>query len=244
MLQSQAETSGLVPVDKPDTRTDQVYRQIRHLLLSGALTAGEKMTTRGLADAMQVSGTPAREALGRLVAEGALEFGANRTVQVPLLTPEQIDEIYDARILLESLIIESAVPRRTEAQIAVLERIYAEHVAAIAAEDFRASVRLNFEFKFAIYQAANRPTILRIIEGLWLRTGPHIRFVYPPSGNSEIFLQYHADCLLAMKAGDVVRTKSALVRDLMEAQGRLRLAVATIHPAPRRSSQDLAKMEF
>lgn len=230
-----AEEAGLVPVDKTDTRTDLVYRQIRHLLLSGGLTAGEKMTTRGLAEAMQVSGTPAREALGRLVAEGALEFGPNRTVQVPLLTSNQIDEIYDARILLEGLIVESAVPLRTAAQIEALEKIYADHVAAIAAEDYRASARLNFEFKFAIYQAANRPTILRIIEGLWLRTGPHIRFVYPP-GNSQIFLSYHADCIVAIKAGDVVRAKSALVRDLMEAQGRLRLAVATKAPIAVRSS--------
>ncbi len=223
-------TLALEPVERSDTRADQVYRQIRLSLLSGAMTAGERMTTRGIAQAMQVSGTPAREALGRLVAEGALDFGPNRTVQVPLLTPEQIDEIYDARILLEGLIVESAVPRRTEGQIETLESIYEQHAAAIAAKDFRTSARLNFEFKFSIYQTANRPTIMRIIEGLWLRTGPHIRLVYPPSGDNDIFLHYHSDCIAAFKAGDVVRTKGALVRDLMEAQDRLRRAVTMLDP--------------
>ena len=122
------------------------------------------MTTRGLAEEMNVSGTPAREALGRLVAEGALDFGSDRTVQVPLLTASQVDEIYDARILLEGLLIEAAVPKRTDAQIRRLESIHKSHVVAISGGNYRDSARLNFEFKFEIYRAAAKPIIMRLIE--------------------------------------------------------------------------------
>ena len=220
--------TGVLGKAPSDSRSDQVYWQLRHALLSGAIPAGKRMTTRGLAEEMNVSGTPAREALGRLVAEGALDFGSDRTVQVPLLTASQVDEIYDARILLEGLLIEAAVPKRTDAQIRRLESIHKSHVVAISGGNYRDSARLNFEFKFEIYRAAAKPIIMRLIEGLWLRTGPHIQLVYSPSGDADIILRFHREALSALKAGDTVRTKSAMMRDLMEAQSRLRSAVSSL----------------
>ena len=219
---------------RSDTRADQVYWQIRLALLSGAMPAGQRMTTRGLAEEMKVSGTPAREALGRLVAEGALDFGPNRTVQVPLLTTSQVDEIYDARILLEGQLIEAAVPNRSTTQVAQLETIHKQHVEAIGLKDYRTSVRLNFEFKFTMYKAARRPITLRIIEGLWLRTGPHVHFVYPESADNEVFARLHRDAIEGLKAGDVIRVKSAILRDLMEAQARLRQALSALQTSKRR----------
>jgi DNA-binding GntR family transcriptional regulator len=231
---------SVVP-SRSDTRADQVYWQIRLALLSGAMPAGQRMTTRGLAEEMNVSGTPAREALGRLVAEGALDFGPNRTVQVPLLTASQVDEIYDARILLEGQLIEAAVPNRSTAQVVELENIHSQHVEAIGRRDYRTCVRLNFEFKFTMYKAAKRPITLRIIEGLWLRTGPHVHFVYPQSADNEIFARLHRDAIEGMKVGDVIRVKSAILRDLMEAQARLRVALAALQTSRTPKKKHLQK---
>ena len=57
-----------------------------------------------VAEAMGVSTTPAREALGRVTADGGLEYTGPKTMRVPVLSHERFDELQDVRIALESLI--------------------------------------------------------------------------------------------------------------------------------------------
>lgn len=92
-----------------DTLQDQVYRQIREALMSGRFQPGQKLTIRGLAEALGSSPMPVREALQRLSAENAFEVTETSRLRVRLMTVERLREIRDARVALEGLLAEKAV---------------------------------------------------------------------------------------------------------------------------------------
>src|SRR6476659_3132276 len=100
----------------------QVYESLREALTAGRFLPGQKLTFRFVADALGVSLTPVREALRRLVAEGAFEMQPNRSVRVPLMTREKILELRDIRMALEGLAVEKAANLADRQQVAGLRR--------------------------------------------------------------------------------------------------------------------------
>ena len=86
-----------------DLKTHQwVYQLLRNNLLCGRIEPGKPLTIRGLAEILQVSPMPVREALHRLACEGAVEVKNNRRVIVPAMTAEKFSELCELRILLET----------------------------------------------------------------------------------------------------------------------------------------------
>src|SRR5690625_2794966 len=90
----------LTPVSIPNgpiTRQEWAYRQLKEAILGGQFVPGRSVTLRGIAAMLDVSLTPVREAMRRLVAERALEAHGNRRVTVPKMTPRKLDELCSVR---------------------------------------------------------------------------------------------------------------------------------------------------
>jgi DNA-binding GntR family transcriptional regulator len=83
-----------------ETLNDRVYREMRTMIMSGGFEPGSELTLRALAQALQVSLMPVRDAISRLVVERALEMLPNRTVIVPEITADRFLEIRRVRLLL------------------------------------------------------------------------------------------------------------------------------------------------
>src|SRR6187399_2056657 len=81
----------------------QVYDSLRDALTAGRFAPGQKLSFRFIAGSLGVSLTPVREAIRRLVAEGAFEMRPNRSVRVPLMTRDKVLELRDLRMELEGL---------------------------------------------------------------------------------------------------------------------------------------------
>ena len=166
-----------VPVDT--SLRAQVYDSLREALTSGKFKPGQKVTFRAVAGTQGVSLTPVREALRRLVAEGAFEMQPNRSVRVPLMTRARVLELRDLRMAVEGLAAEKAAHLATRAQVAKVRRVAHDIMVARSRGDSvldRMKVR---EFHFSLYAIADQPALLRVIEGLWLQTGPYLNLLYP-----------------------------------------------------------------
>lgn len=164
---------------EPVILRDRVYARIREALMTGKFLPGDKVTIRSLAGALGTSLTPVRDALGRLVAEGALEGEPNRSVRVPLMTASKLAELRDIRIAVEGLAAAKAAEAITAGEIAQLKRVAAEVIAARDRGDTPTDIAKVVEFQFLAYRASRMPQLLRIIEGLWLQTGPYINLLFP-----------------------------------------------------------------
>lgn len=158
---------------------EQIYQRLCEGLRSGRFSPGEKITIRQISDLEGSSPTPVREALYRMVAEGTLVAEANRSARVPLLTGADIRELRDVRVLVEGLAAARAAEVCDVSLVAKLRSIAAELREARARGDFETDLRCVYEFQIGLYRACEMPHLIRIIEGLWMRTGPYMTLMYP-----------------------------------------------------------------
>jgi DNA-binding GntR family transcriptional regulator len=195
----------------------QVYDSLRAALTAGRFVPGQKLTFRFVAGALGVSLTPVREALRRLVAEGAFEMQPNRSVRVPLMTRARILELRDIRMAVEGLAAEKAAAGANRQQIANLRRIALEIAAARSRGDSATDRQNVREFHFALYAIAGQPTLLRVIEGLWLQTGPYMNLLYPDFIRSPRGPQTRARVIRALQAHDAVAARREIENDIRNA---------------------------
>lgn len=180
---------------------ERVYRALRTRIMHGEIGPGEALTLRGIGVTYAVSMTPAREAVRRLVAEGALSLSSSGRVSTPALSNERIEELATLRALLEPELASRALPRAHFALIERLETINQGVNQVIARHDATGYIRLNLEFHRTLYLRAQAPAMLAMTETVWLQLGPTMRALYGRLNRTEP--PYHHKLILAaLKAGD------------------------------------------
>lgn len=203
-----------------------IYRKLRETILFGEIAPGEAVTIQGLCTLLEAGMTPVREALRRLIAEGALRFQGNRRVIVPTLSVANVDEIIFARHWLESHMAERASLRATTALWQELADIDAHIDAAIRRGDLHAYLRHNYMFHKKIYVMADTPILLDLADGLWLRFGPSLRVMIVRSGTQSL-PDKHKDLLDCMRRGDAEGAARAMREDMLQGMDQIRRLVST-----------------
>lgn len=196
---------------------EQAYTALKNALLVGRFAPGQSVTIRGLGASLGVSATPVREALQRLIAEGALEFSASRTVQVPVMTKARFGEITRIRLCLEPLAGEAAATRADEALCARLEGLDAMMLAAISEGRFSDYLAHNHSFHFQIYETAAQPFLQQLIGLCWLQTGPWLNRLAHEGRFHAIANEEHGKMVRALRAGDARALSLALTKDIRDA---------------------------
>lgn len=214
--------AGLEPVSRHETLAEDVYRMLRSAIMTGAVKPGEKISARSVAQSAKVSLTPAREAVSRLLGEGALELVGPKTVAVPQLSIEALDEITCIRLNVEGLAAEAAAPNFTASDVHELETIENLYEKTRTRKSFQDSLIINEEFHFKIYRASRMPRLIGFIESLWLQTGPSFNFLRTSEPLSEQPIDYHRQAIEGLKAHDGERVKIAIQTDIEFGYERLR----------------------
>lgn len=194
---------------------ERLYRALRQQVMHGELAPGQSMTLRGLAEQFGVSMTPAREAVRRLGAEGALTISSSGRISTPELTPERIEELAQIRALLEPEMAARALPRAHFALIDRLAAINGLNHEAVMNQDAVAYVRTNLEFHRTLYLRAQSPAMLAMIETVWLQLGPTMRALYQKLQRREL-PQHHRHILAALRAGDEPGLRLAVRTDVTQ----------------------------
>ncbi len=203
------------PSDATSPAHERVFRALRVQILHGELAPGHALTLRGIGRQFEVSMTPAREAVRRLVAEGALSVSASGRVSTPELSNERIEELASIRALLEPELASRALPR---AHMALNDRLQAINGAiseVIAKGDAVAYIRTNLEFHRTLYLRAQAPAMLAMAETVWLQLGPTMRALYARLRRTEV-PQHHRAIVAALRAGDEPGLRLAVRADVTQ----------------------------
>lgn len=155
--------AGASAVRERRTTQELVFEFLRDAILTGRLTGGARLVQDKIAAELKVSRVPVREALLQLEAEGFVRMEAHRGASVVWLSPEEVAEIFDIRVILVSAAVKRSVPRLTTEQIDRLERIAKQQGAQT---DMALRVRLNHEFYATLLAGLNRPRWLTMMEKL------------------------------------------------------------------------------
>ncbi|KNG93868.1 GntR family transcriptional regulator [Pseudaestuariivita atlantica] len=201
---------------------DRVYRGLRSQIMYGHLSPGQALTLRGIGKEFGVSMTPAREAVRRLVAEGALQMSSSGRVSAPELTTDRIEELAALRALLEVELATRALPRAHMALIERLSSLNSVVAEMVAKHDSAGYIHANLNFHRTLYLRAQAPAMLALAETVWLQLGPTMRALYGRMRQSEP-PRYHRLIIAALKAGDEPGLRLAVRSDVTTG---LRLLVA------------------
>ncbi|MEZ5934078.1 MAG: GntR family transcriptional regulator [Alphaproteobacteria bacterium] len=207
------------PVAK-STVLDQIYRQIRELILDGEIGPGQTVTIQSLADAFDVSAMPVREALHRLTAERALTVVAGRSVGIPPLSRERLEDLTRVRLDIESRAAAWAAGQVSAADFARLDRLIERMDQAANERDRERYVPANREFHFIVYRAAGSETMLAVIESLWLQISPYFNLLHA-LGNWQSANHCHRTLRAALADNDAEAAGKALGADITGAKEAL-----------------------
>lgn len=216
-------STNLMEASAPPTH-ERVYQSLRDMILFGDLRPGHVVTLQGIADQLDVSMTPAREAVRRLIAEQALQFHGNRRISVPQIDTDRLDELYDVRLLLEPRLAGKAIESDRDSLASRLEKIDVRVDQAIASGDIKTYLTQNYRFHFELYEAANSTISLPIIASLWLQVGPFLRVVCGRMGTSSL-ADHHKSAIEAIRENDKKRLIDEIRKDLSQGLDHLRVEV-------------------
>jgi DNA-binding GntR family transcriptional regulator len=206
-----------MPKLQRNTLNEEVYQQLKQALMSGRIAPGSTMTIRSLAASFGISPMPVREALRRLVAEHVLVLLPNRSVSLPVITRERFREITRIRTSLEGLASEEAAAFIPADDIKMMSQLNEEMETEDAARSVDYLVK-NREFHFCLYRNCRMPTLLLIIESLWLQIGPLLTIQQSKYAGAGLAVQtHHRRALKALKKRDAKETRDAIVSDIEDA---------------------------
>jgi DNA-binding GntR family transcriptional regulator len=206
-----------------------VAAKLRALIVSGELTPGRRLRQIDVARRFGVSTTPVREAFAALAREGLVEVDAYRGAVVfsPSLT--DIRENYEMRIALERLATELAATAISDGDCVVLAGLLDEMASSL--ENRVLHNELNRRFHLLIYQAAQRPGLVRLIAQLRDAAAAYLLLAPKDESTRDVSAE-HAEILGALRAHEPERAGAAMDSHLKSSFENIMRAIAQL-PAAR-----------
>jgi DNA-binding GntR family transcriptional regulator len=197
-----------------DTAQEIVLGALRRAILEGVLEPGARLRQEDLATVFDTSRIPVREALRALEYEGLVESEPHRGFTVSSLDADEIDEVYELRIVLESHAVRLAVPLLTDTDLAELTTLYR---AMTDAEDPDAQLAHRERFYLYLYSISGRPRLVAMIVRLRQEVARSLRWKlvqHSPSHHEEFFE--------AIRAADAERAAQKLTSHYRKVAALLR----------------------
>lgn len=158
-------------VEKRLTAHEYVLDALRNIILSGELSGGTRLIQSDLAKRLNVSTTPVREALRDLANEGLIHVDAHRGAVVHQVDAAEVREIYEIRRRLEPLVMELALERITETQMATARALHEEMERE---RDPVRWVNLNRDFHGVFMDACGWPRLAATVRSLHAGASPYV----------------------------------------------------------------------
>lgn len=215
---------------------EQTYQMLRTAILSGELAAGMRLIETQLAEQLQVSRTPIREALRLLQRDHLVTADPQGALRVALLSIEDAIQLYDCRIALEQLSVSAACRTATDYQFEQIEATLQQAERAIANPSHSLTpyqlLHLDYQFHRLLAESSSNTWLVQILDQVFdkmallrLRTIEHNPNVLEIRGEHRRILEAvrHRDALAAMQSIQyhLISSKDRVVQEIqaLEAQG-------------------------
>ena len=179
MTLSTEKLSALRPSGGHRTLAERALTTLHEAIVTGVLSPGDRLPIEELAEILEMSPMPIREALRLLDSVGLVENIPHRGARVTELSIDDLREVYEARLALEPLAVQRAAERFTDADARVAAERLEEHVSAYRQRDLRLVWSTHTAFHFALYDAAQSRWMRRLIHPLW-ESSERYRFAMLP----------------------------------------------------------------
>lgn len=185
----------------------EVATRLRQRIVEGLIAPGSKLNERELAEQLNVSRTPLREAIRALAAEGLVELLPNRGAVATQLSAQDVADTFEVIAGLEGQSGELAAQRITDTELAEIRALHYEMLAAFTRRDLSTYYRLNAQIHTRVNAAARNPVLTRT----WATVNARLQALRFRSNFDEAKWQRAVDehermvALLAARDGDGLR---------------------------------------
>jgi DNA-binding GntR family transcriptional regulator len=159
-----------------DLQLEKVIAGLQEDIVLGRLPPGVRLVEEELAERFDTKRHVVREAFGELERAGLIERKRNRGASVRQLTPEDVNQIYAVREILERAAAAQIPLPLDRRSLAAIEAAQTRHDEAVAAGDAKAGFRANFAFHDALFLACGNPHLAVAIEDFRRKT--HVVWSY------------------------------------------------------------------
>jgi len=200
-----------------DTFASIVTDRLRTSIVDGSLNPGSQLSEVELANSFGVSRGPVREALQRLVQEGLLLSEPHRGVFIPVLTDDDVLDIYLAREALESAAVRTIVANDNSAAASrALDRYVTQMEEAEAAGDWAAVGTHDLEFHVALVDASGSPRLRRMFSTVISETRLCLGVLTAADARSDLVQEHRQVCDL-MQEGEIDQALAVLKKHFDDA---------------------------
>lgn len=188
--------------------------ELREAILSGELPPGSPLPLRELEEHLSMSSMPVREALRHLELVGLVEQFPHRGTRVAGTSIKELEDIYSLRMVLETLAVRRAAQRMTEADYEHLRLTLSEYEGAYRQGDEPRGREAHKELHFGLYELAEQPWLLKLIDLLWDNAERYRRMSVKARGTLEDRMREHEHILEACRRGDPEAAEQAIAEHL------------------------------
>lgn len=202
--------SLLAPLGQPENETlaDRIADRLKRLIVTGEIKPGQKLVEKDIATAFNVSRTPLREALSRLVADGLADGIPYRGIFVRQITLRQVQEIYELRIAIEGLAAMLAAERGDPQRLEALAELLAAMDREQAGDDSAELKLLNERFHRGIAVASGNALLVGRLDELWTWVTLSRTTVWSATGRGQTSRDEHHAVFEAIRARDPDRARA------------------------------------
>jgi DNA-binding GntR family transcriptional regulator len=204
------------------TKAQMVYEQLRDWIVRGKLRPGESVDQERLAEMLDVSRMPLRQALLRLESDRLIERQPHHTAVVTDLSVSDIDDIYGARTVLEGLLAEKGAAVRDDDLIAHLAETSAKMAEAVEASDNEGFVMLDRLFHMSLYKASGFPRTIEMLEQLRSAAERYMYYYAAGSSAAPQSLAEHEAILAGYRDGNPRLVRKLTEKHLMRSAAEIR----------------------
>lgn len=190
--------------------TSKVFRYIRDGITDGRYKSGEYLVETKLAEELGVSRTPIREALKQLELDDLVEAIPNRGVVVKGLSPEDVDDIFTIRLLLEGQAAYWAATRIRPDQLDQLAELLELMELYTRRNDSANLARLDTEYHEVIFTASNSRTLKHILGSLHQNIHRARESSLMSPSRKPKSLEEHREIYDALCANDAIRAQACM----------------------------------
>jgi DNA-binding GntR family transcriptional regulator len=221
----------------------QTYERLKAAILRSELPPGTALSVPELARQLDVSRSPVREAVQRLINDGLATSVPHHSAVVSGVDLDDLRELYIVRESLEGLAARLATERLDADGLALLEAILAEHEAALGSgADNATHIELDMRFHRVVRELADNCHLTATLEPLAGRSHLALHGLWRSADAPRLALDEHRRVVECMAAGDPALAEEAARRHI--ARLSVRLGHATVREADRTGRRSRTKAQL
>jgi DNA-binding GntR family transcriptional regulator len=215
------EVDELRALEPGDLLADRAYRCLTRAILRNQLVAGAALSVPDLARRLNISRSPVREAVQRLIYDGLAENVPHRGAVVSDIQPNDFRDLMMVREPLEGLAARLATRRASQNDLEALREVLDDHARVVDSGDEVANVELDTRFHAIIRDAAGNEDLSEILGRIQARAHLSRYSLWRGTRNPHSAVAEHRAILVAMSARDADGAELAARRHITNLMDRI-----------------------